>query len=68
VIAGIQEKDMDDLIREDRELSIGELDAVSGGTMLDMAIAAYEKYLQGVGQRLLDAVHGPKPTMTLHMR
>ncbi|KRR21137.1 hypothetical protein CQ14_21970 [Bradyrhizobium lablabi] len=59
---------MTDLIREDRELSIGELDAVSGGSMLDMAIAAYEKYLQGVGQRLMDAVHPPKPTMSLHMR
>jgi hypothetical protein len=59
---------MNDLVREGRELSIGELDTVSGGTMLDMAIAAYEKYLQGVGQRLLDAVHQPKPTMSLHMR
>jgi hypothetical protein len=58
----------DPVIREDRELSIGELDAVNGGSMLNMAIAAYEKYLQGVGQRLLDAVHGPKPTMSLHMR
>ena len=59
---------MDDLIREGHELSLEELDTVNGGTMLDMAIAAYEKYLQGVGQRLLDAVHGPKPTMSLHMR
>ena len=59
---------MDDLIREAHELSLEELDTVNGGTMLDMAIAAYEKYLQGVGQRLLDAVHGPKPTMSLHMR
>jgi hypothetical protein len=58
----------DAVIREDRELSIGELDAVSGGTMLDIAIAAYERYLQGVGQRLLDAVHGPKPTMIMRMR
>lgn len=58
----------DPIIREDRELSIGELDAVNGGSMLDMAIAAYERYLQGVGQRLMDAVHGPKPTMSLHMR
>ena len=58
----------DPVIREDRELSIGELDAVSGGSMLNIAIAAYERYLQGVGQRLMDAVHGPKPTMSLHMR
>lgn len=60
---------MNDLIREDRELSIGELDTVSGGTMLDIAIAAYEKYLQGVGQRLMDAIHPPtKGTTSLHMR
>ena len=58
----------DPVIREGRELSIAELDAVNGGSMLNMAIAAYEKYLQGVGQRLLDAVHGPKPTMSLHLR
>jgi hypothetical protein len=36
--------------------------------MLNMAINAYEKYLQGVGQRLMDAVRQPKPTMGLHMR
>jgi hypothetical protein len=58
----------DPVIPEDRELSIGELDAVSGGSMLNIAIAAYERYLQGVGQRLMDAVHGPKPTMSLRMR
>lgn len=56
------------VIREDRELSMAELDAINGGSMLNMAIAAYEKYLQGVGQRLLDAVHGPKPTMSMRMR
>ena len=58
-------------IREARELSIGELDVVSGGSMLNMAIAAAEKYLQGLGSRLDAAVHQPvvsKPTMTLHMR
>ena len=58
----------DPVIREDRELSIAELDAVNGGSMLNMAIAAYERYLQGVGQRLLDAVHGPKPTKSMRMR
>ena len=58
---------MTDIIREDRELSIGELDAVSGGSMLNMAIDAAEKYLQGVGQRLMDAVH-PRPTGSLRMR
>ncbi len=58
----------DPVIREDRELSIGELDAVNGGSMLNIAIAAYERYLEGVGQRLMDAVHGPKPTMSMRMR
>ena len=56
---------------EPRELSIGELDVVSGGSMLNMAIDAAEKYLQGLGGRLMDAVHQPltlKPTMSLHMR
>ena len=64
----MQENDMTDLIPEGPELNIDELDAVSGGSMLNMAINAYEKYLQGVGQRLLDAVRQPKPTMSLHMR
>ena len=59
---------MIDLIPEGRELNIDELDAVSGGSMLNMAINAYEKYLLGVGERLLDAVRQPKPTMSLHMR
>jgi hypothetical protein len=39
--------------------------------MLNMAIAAAEKYLQGLVNRLDAAVHQPvvsKPTMTLHMR
>ena len=65
---GMKEKDMtDDLIPEARELSVGELDAVSGGSMLNMAIDAYEKYLQGVGQRLMDAIH-PRSGMSLRMR
>ena len=63
---GMQEKDMTDLTPEARELSIGELDAVSGGSMLNMAIAAAERYLQGVGQRLMDAIH-PR-TGSLRMR
>ena len=52
---------MTDLTPEARELSIGELDAVSGGSMLNMAIAAAERYLQGVGQRLMDAIHPRRP-------
>lgn len=57
--------------REACELSIGELDVVSGGTMLNMAVAAAERYLQGLGDRLNAAVHQPvvsKPTTSLHMR
>ncbi|MBR1187262.1 hypothetical protein [Bradyrhizobium sp. AUGA SZCCT0160] len=58
-------------IHEACELSINELDVVSGGSMLSMAIDAAEKYLQGLGGRLMDAVHQPvtsKPSMSLHMR
>ena len=52
---------------EARELNIGELEAVSGGDMLNMAIDAAEKYLQGLGKRLDAAVHQPvTPTTTLH--
>ena len=55
-------------VREARELSIDELDVVSGGkTMLDMAIDAAEKYMQGLGGRLMDAIHPKSPT-SLHMR
>ena len=62
---------MTKFISEARELSVGELDVVSGGNMLNMAIAAAEKYLQGLGNRLDAAVHQPvvsKPTESLHMR
>ncbi|MGN1287167.1 MAG: hypothetical protein ACI4XG_11380 [Bradyrhizobium sp.] len=58
-------------IHETPELSIGELDLVSGGSILDMAIDAAEKYLQGLGSRLDAAVHQPvtsNPTVSLHMR
>ena len=52
---------------EARELNIGELEAVSGGDMLNMAIDAAEKYLQGLGKRLDAAVHQPvTSTTTLH--
>lgn len=45
-------------VREAHELSINELDVVSGGrTMLDMAIDAAEKYMNGLFGRLIDAVH-----------
>jgi hypothetical protein len=67
----MKEMEMTKFIGEARELSIDELDVVSGGDMLNMAIAAAEKYLQGLGNRLDAAVHQPvvsKPTMSLHMR
>jgi hypothetical protein len=67
----MKEREMTKFIGEARELSIDELDVVSGGDMLNMAIAAAEKYLQGLGNRLDAAVHQPvvsKPTMSLHMR
>jgi hypothetical protein len=52
---------------EARELSIDELDVVSGGDMLNMAIDAAEKYLQGLGKRLDAAVHQPiTQPITLH--
>jgi hypothetical protein len=57
--------------QESRELSIGELDAVSGGDMLGMAINAAENYMNGLFGRLINAVHQPitsSPTMSLHMR
>jgi hypothetical protein len=58
-------------IRETRELSLGELDAVNGGSILNMAIDAAEKYLQGLGGRLIAAANQPltsSPSMSLHMR
>lgn len=52
---------------EARELSIDELDVVSGGDLLNMAISAAEKYLQGLGKRLDAAVHQPvTQPITLH--
>ncbi len=53
-------------IHDARELSTGELEVVSGGDMLNMAIDAAEKYLQGLGKRLDAAVHQPvTPPATL---
>lgn len=53
-------------IREVPELSIDELEAVSGGrTALDIAVDAY---LAALGKNLMDAIHAPAPKMSLHMR
>jgi hypothetical protein len=44
--------------REAHELNSNELDVVSGGrSMLDMAVDAAEKYMNGLFGRLIDAVH-----------
>jgi hypothetical protein len=54
---------------EARELSISELDVVSGGDTLGVAIAAAENYMNGLFGRLIDAVHQPVTTQpTMHMR
>ena len=55
---------------EARELSISELDVVSGGDMLGIAIAAAENYMDGLFGRLINAVHQPitSSSMSLHMR
>ena len=52
------------------ELSVDELDAVSGGrSMLDMAIDAYQNYMKAVGARLMDAIHPRSGSgVSLHMR
>jgi bacteriocin-like protein len=53
------------------EMSIEELDQVSGGDMLGMAIDAAENYMNGLFGRLINAVHQPitsSPSMSLHMR
>jgi bacteriocin-like protein len=47
---------------EIHELSINELDTVSGGDMLGVAIDAAEKYSNGLFGRLIAAVHLPVTT------
>jgi bacteriocin-like protein len=39
------------------EMTIEELDQVSGGDMLGIAIDAAEKYMNGLFGRLIEAVH-----------
>ena len=39
------------------EMSIEELDQVSGGDMLGMAVKAAENYMNGLFGRLIEAVH-----------
>jgi hypothetical protein len=52
---------------ESYELSIDDLDQVSGGGIIDIIIKAYET---AAGKNVSDAIHPPasKPAMSLHMR
>ena len=59
---------MTELNHEICELSVDELEQVSGGTIMDIIVAAYQAYQAGVGKNLMDAIHPPAPKMSLHMR
>jgi hypothetical protein len=54
---------MNNEIRE-TEMTIEQLDQVSGGDMLGMAINVAEKYMNGLFGRLINAVHQPLSTHT----
>ncbi len=58
------EREMSELSSEVHELTIDELDRVSGGDYaINLAVKAYE----ALGKRLMDAIHPPpQPTITLH--
>ena len=56
---------MTELNNETFEMSFDELDQVSGGSIIDRIVDAY---LAAVGKNLMDAIHPPAPTMSLHMR
>jgi hypothetical protein len=48
------------------ELSFDDLEQVSGGRgVIDIIVDAY---LAAVGKNLMDAIHPPKPKMSMHMR
>ena len=53
-----------DEIRE-IEMTFDELEQVSGGDMLGMAIDAAEKYMNGLFGRLINAVHQPVTTQPI---
>ena len=42
-----------------RELSIDQLDQTSGGSMMDIVINAYEKYMADLGAKLINDLHQP---------
>jgi bacteriocin-like protein len=56
---------MNNEIHHNHELSIDELDQVSGGGIIDIVIKAYEAV---AGKNLIDAVHPPAPKMNMLMR
>ncbi|MGH6713689.1 MAG: hypothetical protein ACREEK_32645 [Bradyrhizobium sp.] len=57
---------MTELNNETFEMSFDALDQVSGGrSVIDMIVDAY---LAAVGKNLMDAIHPPKPKMSMHMR
>jgi len=59
---------MTELNNEICELSVDDLEQVSGGTIMDIIVNAYLAYQAGVGKNLMDAIHPPAPKMSLHMR
>jgi bacteriocin-like protein len=58
---------MTELNHEIREITLNELEQISGGSIIDRIVDAY---LAAVGKNLMDAIHPPAPkqTMSLHMR
>ena len=57
---------MTQLNNEIREMSFDELDQASGGRgVIDIIVDAY---LAAVGKNLMDAIHPPKPKMSMQMR
>lgn len=60
-----QEIDMSELNNETCELSFDELEQVSGGSIINRIVDAY---LAAVGKNLMDAIHPPKPKMSMQMR
>jgi len=57
---------MTEFNNETLELSVDELDQVSGGrSVIDIIVDAY---LAAVGKNLMDAIHPPAPKMSMHMR
>ncbi|CAN7342253.1 bacteriocin [Bradyrhizobium sp. LjRoot220] len=56
---------MSELNNEICELSFDELEQVSGGNIINRIV---EAYLAAVGKNLMDAIHPPKPKMSMQMR